>query len=102
MAGLSSAGIASTPARWPRPPRVPPARPVIEIAMRLEQELAMMCRLRAPSASFTPISCVRSLTTTYMMLATPTPATSSVNAAHQAHEDLDAEPDGQVLLARPR
>ncbi len=39
-----------------------------------------MCRLRAPKASFTPISFVRSFTTTYMMFATPIPATSSVNA----------------------
>ncbi len=39
----------------------------------------MMWRLRAPIDRLMPISFVRSLTTTYMMLATPTPATSSVN-----------------------
>ena len=35
---------------------------------------------RAPSAIFTPISRVRSLTTAYMMLATPTPPMMSVSA----------------------
>ena len=36
--------------------------------------------LRAPRAIFTPISLVRSLTTAYMMLATPTPPMISVSA----------------------
>ena len=35
---------------------------------------------RAPSAILTPISLVRSLTTAYMMLATPTPPMMSVSA----------------------
>ena len=40
----------------------------------------MIQRRRAPNAIFTPISRVRSLTTAYMMLATPTPPISSVSA----------------------
>ncbi len=40
----------------------------------------MIQRGGAPSAIFTPISRVRSLTTAYMMLATPTPPMMSVSA----------------------
>ncbi len=40
----------------------------------------MMSRLRAPMERRMPISRVRSLTTMYMMLATPIPPTVSVKA----------------------
>jgi hypothetical protein len=63
-----------------RPTAVPSSPPSTVMRSASITKGAMIWRTFAPSAIFTPISRVRSLTTAYMMFATPIPPTSSVSA----------------------
>ena len=60
----------------------------------LEQELADDVATAAPMAIFMPISLVRSSTTTYMMLLTPIPPTTSVSAPTMPRNSRKSEEEG--------
>ena len=56
----------------------------------------MIVRCLPPSAILTPISLVRSSTTTFMMLETPMPPTTRVSAPIDAEEEAEAEHEGRA------